>query len=142
MTAVTGCLQDDEGTKIVTDEVKEGTGAASALAFIAGKIKDHGAVPSALNLYRRALELDFSNPSFALSYVHTLELEQDFDTAVAFAIKYCKACPVQLGGGLELFEVLGSLPVVFLTAFDDSNRDLLDEPICEGDKRLGLAGFT
>lgn len=98
-------MQDQEGVDVVVGEVKDGQGAASAMGFIAARIKDNGAVPSALALYRRALELDPINSSYALNYVHTLELQQGYDTAASFIKDFCRTCPVQLGGSLELFEV-------------------------------------
>lgn len=54
---------------------------ASSLAFLAITIKDQGAAKSAGILLKKALELVPNYPTYALNYVHILELFDDYDQA-------------------------------------------------------------
>lgn len=99
------CLKSDEGLQAVFSELKEGVGFGSACAFLAGKVKDGGAIRAALQLYGRAVKAEPQNPSFCLNYVHTLEIAQDYKGVFSCARTFCRNCREELGRDLELKEV-------------------------------------
>uniref|UniRef100_A0A7S3VKU9 Uncharacterized protein n=1 Tax=Dunaliella tertiolecta TaxID=3047 RepID=A0A7S3VKU9_DUNTE len=86
------------------------TGTASALAFLASVVKDHGAVAPVVALLQKALEYDPLHPGYALSLAHALELKNDLAGVVASVAAYLRCVesggPSQvghlvLGGGLQ-----------------------------------------
>lgn len=89
----------------VANELKEGSGLGSAFAFIAARIKDYGAVNSAIELYEKALEVDPDDPSIALNYMHTLELVSKTDRIVEFAMSFLNRSKLKLIRNLNPKEV-------------------------------------
>lgn len=106
-------LKTDEGLQAVFSELKEGSGFGSAYAFLAGKVKDGGAIRAALELYERAVKAEPQNPSFCLNYVHTLEIAQDYKGVFSSARIFCNDCQEQLGSDLELREVSCGIILVY-----------------------------
>lgn len=86
-------------------ELVDGKGVASAYAFLGNKIKDFGAVGPAITLYKKALELEPSNPSFALNYIHTLELNLKYNEIFEYAIKFLRESGKILNEYLDYSEV-------------------------------------
>lgn len=70
--------------------------AASALAFLATCVREHGGVAACIALYRKAVALAPRDASYALNYVHALELEHDYEAAARAGAVFCR------GGGLTL----------------------------------------
>lgn len=91
--------------KTVMSELKEGLGVGSAYAFIAGKVKDYGAIGASLKLYLKALDFEPLNTSFALNYLHTLEIKQDFKGVLEFAHSFCKRIKGQITNSIDEQEV-------------------------------------
>ncbi|KAF5830656.1 hypothetical protein DUNSADRAFT_14221 [Dunaliella salina] len=94
------------------------TGTASALAFLASVVKDHGAVAPVVALLQKALEYDPLHPGYALSLAHALELSHDLAGVVASVAAYLRrvetagpsqASHLTLGGGLQWKDVVNLL---------------------------------
>eukprot|EP00210_Caulerpa_lentillifera_P000869 g840.t1 len=90
------CFENEESLEFVFEELKTGEGLGSACAFLAARIKDFSAIPAAIKLYERALEVEAKNPSIALNYLHTLELILQVDKAFEFAKTFLKRAPISL----------------------------------------------
>ena len=86
-------------------ELEDRQGVGSAYVFLSGKVKDRGAIRASLRLYEKAVRIEPTNTSFALDYVHILELSQDFKGVIDFAHDFCSRCQETLGRDLELREV-------------------------------------
>lgn len=97
--------QEEDGLKTVMSELKEGLGVGSAYAFVAGKVKDYGAINVTLQLYLKALEFEPLNTSFALNYLHTLEIKQDFMDVLEFARGFCERMTGQMCSSIDEQEV-------------------------------------
>ncbi|KAL0051898.1 hypothetical protein WJX82_004074 [Trebouxia sp. C0006] len=103
------CLQRPEGMAALRAELDGGGETDAAMAFLATAIKDHGAVPASNMLFRRALELKPSSPSYALNLMHGMELDQDYGKALQLALDFCRATKIETGGGLEVANVVEQL---------------------------------
>ncbi|GMH33936.1 hypothetical protein BSKO_01770 [Bryopsis sp. KO-2023] len=100
------CLEEESGFQALMSELEERQGVESAYAFLSGKVKDRGAIGASLKLYKKAMQVEPTNSSFALDYVHLLELSQDFKGVVEFAQAFCSRCRETLGRDLELREIV------------------------------------
>ena len=67
-------LQSPLGLECLYEELSTAATVASALAFLATSIKDHGAVDEAIRLYQRTLKLEPAAGSYALNLMHSLEV--------------------------------------------------------------------
>ncbi|DBA71347.1 TPA: hypothetical protein ACH3X2_011156 [Trebouxia sp. C0005] len=103
------CLQRPEGMAALRAELDGGGETDAAMAFLATAIKDHGAVPASNMLFRRALELKPSSPSYALNLMHGMELDQDYGKALQLALDFCRATKIETGGGLKVANVVQQL---------------------------------
>ncbi len=53
----------------------------------------------------QAVELEPSNCSYSLNYIHALELDQQHDNILKEVARFCTRCGLQLGGELRSLEV-------------------------------------
>ena len=84
-------MQKPEVWPVLLEEVGSNPEAPAAYAFIATSIKDHGAIPEAIKLYRIALEGCPCNSTYALNLSHTLELQQDLKGALQVVLDFAMA---------------------------------------------------
>eukprot|EP00741_Cyanophora_paradoxa_P008807 tig00001376_g8524.t1 len=77
-----GCVKAPSGLALLLSELQSVPSAAPALAFLATVVKEHGAVEEAVSLYERAVELAPASASYALNYVHTLEVLARYERAL------------------------------------------------------------
>ncbi|KAL6069372.1 Tetratricopeptide repeat [Balamuthia mandrillaris] len=75
-----GKLAKKEGAEMLLLEVGQ-VKSATAFAFLASIIKEHGAVEESVELYKAAHDLEPSSPTFALNLVHVLEVCNRYDDA-------------------------------------------------------------
>ncbi|KAL6050522.1 Tetratricopeptide repeat [Balamuthia mandrillaris] len=75
-----GKLAKKEGAEMLLLEVGQ-VKSATAFAFLASIIKEHGAVEASVELYKAAHDLEPSSPTFALNLVHVLEVCNRYDDA-------------------------------------------------------------
>ncbi|KAK9812932.1 hypothetical protein WJX72_005941 [[Myrmecia] bisecta] len=140
------CLERPDGMQLLYGELSQGSEGHAALAFLATAVKDHGAVESAIALYRRAYQEQPTSPSYALNLMHTLELEQAYNEGLDIVAAFCKTTRVQLGGGLDLQKVApeleglpqltGSIPFAWLDSepWDPPGADEDGEASCHAER--------
>lgn len=75
---------------------------AAALAFLADTIKIHGAVRQAVQLYRKAVQLQPGSSSYALQLAHALELDHDYAGVLKVVLPYCERNGQEVLGPLQL----------------------------------------
>ena len=102
------CLALPQGVQMLLDELAGGGGdTGAALAFLANCVKEPGAVRAAVALLGRAVAVEPRNGSYALNYIHALELEQAFDAVVQHAAQFCECCNLPLAPPLQSLQGIG-----------------------------------
>ena len=72
------------GTQLLFKEIgEENTPSASLLVFFANMVKDYSALDQSKFLFEKSLQLDSSNVSILLNYVHLIELYGDYQAALS-----------------------------------------------------------
>lgn len=92
-------LQSPLGLECLYEELSTAATVASALAFLATSIKDHGAVDEAIRLYQRTLKLEPAAGSYALNLMHSLEVGYRINDALDVVRDFCAAAAAREGGG-------------------------------------------
>jgi tetratricopeptide (TPR) repeat protein len=81
-------FKNERAHELLTQNFKNEKSAVKIIAFIAATIKEYSAVKEAIKLYEICLEIEPSNISVALNYVHILEINYDYEKAIDFCKKY------------------------------------------------------
>ncbi|OQR99083.1 hypothetical protein ACHHYP_07371 [Achlya hypogyna] len=82
---------------------------APAFAFLATLAKDHGAIDGCLACFETAVALAPANASYALNYVHALEVVATYNRAYAAAVAFLRMNPALRIGGLSVAAVAAAL---------------------------------
>jgi hypothetical protein len=75
---------------------------SAALSFLARVIKNSGAVHQAVQLYKKAVQVQPGSSSYALGLAQTLELDHEYAAVLQVLLQYCEACKSKWLGPLQL----------------------------------------
>ena len=76
-------LHTDAGFEELTQQLSPSEASAAAYAFLATICKEFSAIPACIALFKIALSFRPDNAGYALNLMHAIELQYDFDAAIA-----------------------------------------------------------
>ncbi|XP_070539318.1 uncharacterized protein [Ptychodera flava] len=83
-------LRHQNGMKYLQSEIHEAWNSVSALSFLCNQLRDHGAIPEATTIIKRAVEVEPENPKPLLNLMHICEIQDKHQEAIELALDYFK----------------------------------------------------
>lgn len=97
--------QQPSGMKVLKQVASQVMNNGASLVFLGNCLKDCGALEESLELFQMAVDVEPSNASLALIYVHTLEVVERHTDIIKYFKRFCSQFPEKSIKGLKCSEL-------------------------------------